>query len=264
MLLKLLKYDMKSTSLKMFMVFAVYAVVCILVPHVIAFFKLNAALIYIVLTAPIGAIALCVLVFVFAFQRYAGNLYGSEGYLMFTLPVKGRMIIVSKIIMAFVWFTVASILSIASFATFFAVASHFSDSVAVAARSIGQFLLRFQVMSLVITMCILSTLKFIVQVYFSITVSKLTLWRKLGVLVGILTFIAINYVETIPSFFIKRTSDWFDFDKNVTAEQVTEVFSKIFSWQNMNLTLPLTIDMVFIIAMFVGTVLLVEKKTSLK
>jgi len=52
--------------------------------------------------------AICVTAVVIMIRRFNSNLLQDEGYLMFTLPVSTHSLIWSKLIVSFVWFTVAA------------------------------------------------------------------------------------------------------------------------------------------------------------
>ena len=52
----------------------------------------------------IGFVVIAVLSIVLVFQSFSHNLFGTEGYLMHTLPVKPWQLVTSKLITTFVWF----------------------------------------------------------------------------------------------------------------------------------------------------------------
>lgn len=54
-------------------------------------------------------IAICVMCVVMMIERFYKNLLGSEGYLMFTLPVSVDALVWAKLIVSFVWFVVTGI-----------------------------------------------------------------------------------------------------------------------------------------------------------
>jgi hypothetical protein len=103
MLGKLMKYEFKSTARIYLPLYGALLIVSIL----------NRLFTYLGLKAPmfIGggisammAVAIGVVTFILTLQRFNKNLLGNEGYLMFTLPVKPDSLIISKLLVAAVWF----------------------------------------------------------------------------------------------------------------------------------------------------------------
>lgn len=261
MLLKLLKYDIKSIALKMLTVFGVFAFVCILMPPFIGLIQKNFAIDFMALTIPIGAMALCILVIVFIFQRYRNNLYGSEGYLMFTLPIKGRYLLVSKLITAFLWITVGFILGCASIISVVFALTPVKEIVSAFNEIMSYSVINFSTISLAIVMYVISMVQFILQVFFAITVSKLPIWRKFGVIVGVLTFLAINYLGAIPQAFVSPSNNY-EVRDGFAIKMVVNAISRNFTWSGQAITI--IIGLVLTIGLFIATTALIEKSTSLK
>ena len=187
MLLKLIKYDFKSTYIKMLVTFAVFTLLCIIVPPIIVPFQRIPAFIYLALVIPIAIMALFILTLVFIFQRYNSNLYSNEGYLMFTLPTNGNKLLASKLIVAFVWITSGVLLMCGSFGIMAYVIS-FQPEVAKAMPEIlSKIRFGFSTVVMMIVEYLISTILCVLQIYFAISVSKLPLWHKCGVLMGFVT-----------------------------------------------------------------------------
>ena len=109
MLLRLLKYEIKSSYGRFIVAFSVYIIIAAVL---MTFFReyetvTTAALIF-------GMVALTVITFLTIFTRYNRNLYGNEGYLMFTLPIDGKVILASKLISAFIWTVTLAIIIVPS------------------------------------------------------------------------------------------------------------------------------------------------------
>lgn len=258
MLLKLLKYDIKSTAVKMLTTFAVFAIVCIIIPPIIKLFQKDAALVYMVFTVPVGVIAMCIVVFIFIFQRYNSGLYGNEGSLMFTLPVKGRYLLLSKIITAFLWAIAGTILSVAAIFTIVYVNMSFDKFIAGATKLTEMRVLNSSLILLAIVSLLIALIEFIIQVYFSITVSKLPIWRKFGVAVGILTYLAMDYIDSLPMI-------WFSPSNDIKYKGVNllliQAITEEYIWYVL---IHCLFSVVLTIAMFIATAVLMEKKTSLR
>jgi len=82
MLLKLLKYEIKSSYGRFIVAFSVYILIAAVL---MLFFRDYETVTTFVLA--FGMVALIVITFLTIFRRYNSNLYGEEGYLMFTLPI---------------------------------------------------------------------------------------------------------------------------------------------------------------------------------
>ncbi|MCR5302310.1 MAG: hypothetical protein K6E49_07695 [Lachnospiraceae bacterium] len=123
MLGKLLKHDFIATWKVMVCIDVLLVVLGVLtalvirtIPHVDDSFGMSMFMFSFVGVFYIGIIAANIVSLIYLVMRYYKNLYTSEGYLTFTLPVKTDMIIHSKVITGSVWmflsylFTLISIL----------------------------------------------------------------------------------------------------------------------------------------------------------
>lgn len=200
MLKHLIKYEWKAMRWHYavpFLVYIVAAVVCLAIAKTYP--------IATVLVITLGLFALAVLMFYTFFQRYNSNLYGNEGYLMFTLPVKTEELLFSKALVSFIWFTLYMVLI---FAVICFAALRFSTHIHAGELPplteiwnalyphIGDFLL-------VLFYYIVSILSGILYIYFAITVSKFAIWRRFGVLMGFVAYAVINIVEFIPIWILE-------------------------------------------------------------
>lgn len=119
MLGKLLKYEMKATA-RIYL--PIYILVAVLTP-IVRFFAYNnteesGPLDILpnmtILTYGIALFAIAVLAYVMIIYRFYKNLLTSEGYLMFTLPVSGHSLVLSKAIIGFFWMVMSVIIIILS------------------------------------------------------------------------------------------------------------------------------------------------------
>lgn len=116
MLGKLLKYEFKATSRTFIPLYIAIIVVAFINGLV---FNVNSEMTNVqgigILVLGALFLALGVLTIVVTVQRFSKNLLGDEGYLMFTLPVTPKMLIISKTIVSTVWFILSGITSVVSF-----------------------------------------------------------------------------------------------------------------------------------------------------
>ena len=102
MILHLMKYEIKST----YRIFLTIVVSFILLTVLLCIGMTNQNTILLMLfslSAFVIGCATFVAYFVTILNRYYKNLYGREGYLMLTLPVKGWQLVCSKFIIAMFW-----------------------------------------------------------------------------------------------------------------------------------------------------------------
>ena len=130
MLGKLLKYEFKSTSRIMWMLYGALIIVALLLGIVLRFnidfsgFEydmpevgntfvriLSAALIFIYVMLGYGVVIMTAVMIV---TRFYKNLLGGEGYLMHTLPVKTHNLILSKGIVAIAWLIIGGVAGLLS------------------------------------------------------------------------------------------------------------------------------------------------------
>ena len=146
-------------------------------------------------------IAEVILTYVLIFSRYYKNLYGQEGYLMFTLPVKSSQILLSKILVSFVWIILSYIVLVV--AVLFILASvgwrqglglqeqiqeifRFVDAVGT-----SQIILA---LGCLIGYALIGTLFLLSQVFFAITAGSLSKLHKMGFAAPVLIYLALYFV----------------------------------------------------------------------
>ena len=133
MLSKLIKYEFKATARKMLPLMA--AVVALAALSGVSVMMLDKAEDYGFLTAVFVAtlmaffvciFAVCVMAFVVMIQRFYNNLLGSEGYMMFTLPVSVDALVWAKLIVSFVWFLATAVTCVLAMIVLMTVSANFA------------------------------------------------------------------------------------------------------------------------------------------
>lgn len=120
MLGKLLKYELKSTSRMMGVLYLAVLVVAAVVGFIARGMILGATqgnAIAVVISGLIYALlimALMIVTIVMILQRFYKNLLKGEGYLMHTLPVPTWMLVASKVISSLIWILLSMVVLIAS------------------------------------------------------------------------------------------------------------------------------------------------------
>lgn len=151
-------------------------------------------------------IALGVVTLVMIIQRFQKNLLSDEGYLMFTLPVTTRSLILSKIIVAITWTVLSVIVGIISFIILF-MTRDFIQLMAVEGvwDDIKLLMQEFKYLFVdpasreVITMMIqvmiagvIGYIQFILIIYLSLSIAQFPKFQKHRTAASFIAFLAIN------------------------------------------------------------------------
>ncbi|KMT22766.1 hypothetical protein [Clostridium cylindrosporum] len=162
-------------------------------------------------------VALGVVTIVVTVQRFNKNLLGDEGYLMFTLPVSPKMLLLSKTIVSTIWCVLSGITAMISF---FIIGMSFAIKSG-GFKELNLDLLWSELKKVFLTeafgntllvgmellgLMILSYVVFILIIYLSISVGQLPVFnkrRKLASFIGFFIInIIINYVVILLSGYI--------------------------------------------------------------
>lgn len=263
MLLKLLRWEFRSTYKKFGLVLAIFALVCIALPLILFACNRQAAIICSLFTFSLGLSASCIILFIFCMQRYNSNLYGSEGYLMFTLPVDCRSLLLAKLIAGFVWSLGSFVLAgVSAFTTFKIFAS---DPELRRVFSPLMALYRFDsgVWPPLILFMLLSIANGLLVLYFAVTVSKLAIWGKCGVFMGLVTYFGIYILQALPTLFRTNQLAVASAESARTVSQSPVLnMGALYGWQS---GWPMMLLYAAVsVAVFYFTVLLLKKTTALK
>mgnify|MGYP001566298590 CR=1 FL=1 len=247
MLLRLLKYEIKSSYGRFIVAFSVYIIIAAVL---MTFFReyetvTTAALIF-------GMVALTVITFLTIFTRYNRNLYGNEGYLMFTLPIDGKVILASKLISAFIWTVTLAIIIVPSIIV---LNLNYSES-NIIKDTYNYFEINKAYTILFGIEYLINIFRSVLVIYFSISISKLHIWKKFSVLAGFGTYFVIEVVSYIPTFVFKNVSE---------AAKTTAEFSVLVKNYSINyISVRCLFDLLIFIVLFFLTAYLLDNKTSLK
>jgi len=223
MLSKLLKYEIKDTArvIPFLYLITVFFAVMSLTAN-----KLNLGW----LTSTSSAIlifvgiAVVIITFVIIVMRFYRNLYSNEGYLMFTLPVKPQLFLVSKTIVAFSWLII-------SFAIFIGALFVGMYGLGVGSSELTNIMSELKkyglekTIFLLIPMMLLSILYLLSQIFFAITVANRPAFQGIGAaasfLVFLATYVILKIVESIASIFVP-----FSLELNLVGKVSTSLSTK--------------------------------------
>lgn len=194
MLVKLLKYEFKDTARVipiLYLCVAVMAVLTFIARQTGVTSFLNTTGVFLIF----AAIALYIVTVILLIMRYYKSLYGNEGYLMFTIPVKPHLLLASKSIIAVLWMALSGIVSAGA-----AFLSAYLLGGGLDIHGIWLELQKYNLTNLIylfIPMLLLSIVWFISQVFFAITLSNLSIFHRMGFGAAILIYIVMYFVFQI-------------------------------------------------------------------
>ena len=264
MLGKLLKYELKATSRVFIPLY-----IAILVVSIVNGLSLNLEILNIQGLATIVLmclfISLFVITIVVTIQRFNKNLLKDEGYLMFTLPVSSKHLILSKYLTSLIWTFLSFVVAFLSFTIIFMIPTYkyfdfsyfinefnllFSNMLNL--NILGQFLK-------IILLMIISYTIFIFNVYLSLSIGQLPMFNRFRNISSFIGFLVINllisYVQNIVdnAFVNIEAID----NVNYSIDSISSIVSK-------GLNIAIVINIMIILVLFFATTYILDKKLNLE
>ncbi|MDY3958962.1 ABC transporter permease [Romboutsia timonensis] len=268
MLGKLLKYELKATSRVFIPLY-----IAILVVSIVNGLSLNLEILNIQGLATIVLmclfISLFVITIVVTIQRFNKNLLKDEGYLMFTLPVSSKHLVLSKYLTSLIWTFLSFVVAFLSFTIIFMIPTYkyfdfsyfinefnllFSNMLNL--NILGQFLK-------IILLMIISYTIFIFNVYLALSVGQLPIFNRFRNVSSFIGFLVINllisYAQNIVSLFVNDASVNIEAIDNINyaINSVTSIVSK-------GLNIAIVINIIIILILFFATTYILDKKLNLE
>ena len=268
MLGKLLKYELKATSRVFIPLY-----IAILVVSIVNGLSLNLEILNIQGLATIVLmclfISLFVITIVVTIQRFNKNLLKDEGYLMFTLPVSSKHLVLSKYLTSLIWTFLSFVVAFLSFTIIFMIPTYkyfdfsyfinefnllFSNMLNL--NILGQFLK-------IILLMIISYTIFIFNVYLSLSIGQLPIFNRFRNISSFIGFLVINllisYAQNIVSLFVNDASVNIEAIDNINyaINSVTSIVSK-------GLNIAIVINLIIILVLFFATTYILDKKLNLE
>ena len=267
MLGKLLKYELKATS-RVF----VPLYIAILVVSIVNGLSLNLEIFNIQGLATIILmclfISLFVITIVVTIQRFNKNLLKDEGYLMFTLPVSSKYLVLSKYLTSLIWTFLSFVVAFLSFTIIFMIPTYkyFDFS-----YFINEFNLLFSNISnilgttilseffKIVLLIIISYTIFIFNVYLSLSIGQLPIFNRFRNVSSFIGFLVINllisYVQNIVdnAFVNIEAID----NVNYSIDSISSIVSK-------GLNVAIIINIIIILVLFFATSYILNKKLNLE
>ena len=214
-------------------------------------------------------ISLFVITIVVTIQRFNKNLLKDEGYLMFTLPVSSKHLVLSKYLTSLIWTFLSFVVAFLSFTIIFMIPTYkyfdfsyfinefnllFSNMLNL--NILGQFLK-------IILLMIISYTIFIFNVYLALSVGQLPIFNRFRNVSSFIGFLVINllisYAQNIVSLFVNDASVNIEAIDNINyaINSVTSIVSK-------GLNIAIVINIIIILVLFFATTYILDKKLNLE
>ncbi len=227
MLGKLLRYETRATARTFIPIYMALLVVSTInrvfrVNNIDIGFNLSALII-------VGLfISLGVLTLIMVIQRFNKNLLSDEGYLMFTLPVKISDLVLSKVLISFLWTIVSSIIGVIAILILLGDATFFEQvGTLLTVDNWNLFLQGIRdgfggnpiiliIELIIIGICMYSST--ILTIYLSISVGQLPLLNKHRVLFSFIAYFLFNTVGQWVLIMIDKLYNSLNIDLSSTVE----------------------------------------------
>ena len=268
MLGKLLKYELKATS-RVF----VPLYIAILVVSIVNGLSLNLEILNIQGLATIVLmclfISLFVITIVVTIQRFNKNLLKDEGYLMFTLPVSSKHLVLSKYLTSLIWTFLSFIVAFLSFTIIFMIPtykyfdfSYFINEFNLLFSNMLNLNILGQFIKIILLMIISYTI-FIFNVYLALSVGQLPIFNRFRNVSSFIGFLVINllisYAQNIVSLFVNDAS------VNIEAiDNINYAISSVTSIVSKGLNIAIVINLIIILVLFFATTYILDKKLNLE
>lgn len=268
MLGKLLKYELKATSRVFIPLY-----IAILVVSIVNGLSLNLEILNIQGLATIVLmclfISLFVITIVVTIQRFNKNLLKDEGYLMFTLPVSSKHLVLSKYLTSLIWTFLSFIVAFLSFTIIFMIPtykyfdfSYFINEFNLLFSNMLNLNILGQFIKIILLMIISYTI-FIFNVYLALSVGQLPIFNRFRNVSSFIGFLVINllisYAQNIVSLFVNDAS------VNIEAiDNINYAISSVTSIVSKGLNIAIVINLIIILVLFVATTYILDKKLNLE
>ncbi len=216
-------------------------------------------------------VALVVLTIMITIQRFRKNLLDDEGYLMFTLPVSSRELVLSKYIVSLLYAILSGAVSVLSFTIMGLIISKISilELMSVLSEVLSQISPISSMILATLLFMIVSYSIFILTLYLSVSMGQLPIFNKHRNLVAFISFFAINILSSkiynlISSIFINPIDESrLDIAINdssnfmITLSEMSKVFSAYFVYD-------IVIYIFLGVIILFGTTYILDKKLNLE
>lgn len=222
----------------------------------------------------IAGMACVVVTLISIIKNFYDTLYGRQGYLTFTLPVKCSTLLISKIIVSFMWIIISFAVMAGTYGILYLYAKDKTDSflgdfMAVFAISgISEYLPSGTVIAefiiVVAILALMTILTYVGYVYFTVTIANTKRFQAHPKLFGGLVFFALFICVNVIS---NKLTEVIPLTFNVTPDRVFFAFEDMFSMSDVLLSYGIggtVFSALVAIGLLVATGYIMEHKVNLK
>lgn len=222
----------------------------------------------------IAGMAGVVITLVSIIKNFYDTLYGRQGYLTFTLPVKCSTLLLSKVLVSFMWIIVSFVVMVLTYAVIYFYAKDKTDSILSNFGSIftisglSEYLPSGAVIAqLVIVLAVLALmtiLTYVGYVYFTVTVANTRHFQAHPKFFGGLVFFGLFFTVTVIS---NKLTEVVPLTFNVTPDKVFFAFQDMFSVENVLLSYGIggtVFSALVAVGLLAATGYIMEHKVNLK
>lgn len=274
MLGKLIKHDFIGSAHSMLVVYLIalisFAVTAVSYLFNIKFLKFIGSFTFVIVV--VGLVLITTIIMMNYFNK---SLYSDQGYLSYTLPAKSSQILLSKAIVSFVWLTVSYLILVGTVVgiIWYAKAKLGENLGADFDELIDTFSMMMssdglptaaaiaKIIAAALIYGFITILILVAEVFFSMTLSNVKPFNKLGFFGGILIFIAIYIVLQIVSALIMV---YFPISLFISGDGIKIAFKSMNNVANTFGIGGLLFQMIAAAGMFFATNKLMSKKINLR
>ncbi|MCB2295590.1 hypothetical protein LGK95_19100 [Clostridium algoriphilum] len=242
-----LKYEIKWSYERVIAAFLVYILISSVTMSFFKNYKIinTSSFIFVI-------IFLSIIIFIKIFRRYSTNIYGSEGYLMFTSSSGGKNVLASKLIPALIWMFALTLIMVSLITLLIFSFSELSYSIDFQ---------NFYVINKAYTITyvieyLLNVFRSVLVMYFSISISKLPIWKGFNILAGLGTYFTIEILNSLPLLILKDMAKY--------AKTTSGFYVLVKDYSMNNLFVWYIMDVTIFVFLFYATSYLLKNRTNLK
>lgn len=218
-------------------------------------------------------VALGVMTVVLILQRFKKNLLEDEGYLMFTIPVSVKSLILSKYLTSLIYMVLSIIVAILTFIIILLFGGNLDVSVFQTHEfwsGLNQILLQKNIVSFIVIVILggLCTYTlFIFNIYLSLAIGQLPKFSGNRIVVSVITFFVINIIIGVIQSTVSISAfamETINININPTTTDVINGINAALGGINAYNIVNIIVSFCIIVVLFVGTNWVLNKKLNLE
>jgi hypothetical protein len=198
-MIRISKYEIKSSYIRYIIAFLIYTLIASILMMGFRNYEIINTSSFIFGITAVGVIA-----FLEIFKKCNEDIYGIEGYLIFTPDEEGKNVLISKLIPDLIWMFTLALIMVSSIAVLI---FNYSDlSYIKDARNFYEINKAYTIMYLV--EYLLNIFRSVFVMYFSFCISKLPIWKRFSTIAGFGTYLLIEFLNLFPLLFLRDVAQY--------------------------------------------------------